>query len=281
MSRDSISIGFSPCPNDTFIFDALIHNKIDTEGLIFEPVIADVEELNRKASAQELDVSKLSFHAFLNITDKYILLRSGSALGNNCGPILISKDVYTVKDVSALKIAIPGKFTTANYLLHHAFPSIKDVEEMLFSDIEGAILKGEVDAGLIIHENRFTYLDKGFNKILDLGEYWESITSMPIPLGGIAVSRDIDINVQKKINRVLNRSVQFAMKNPEESRAYIKLHSQELGDKIVEQHIALYVNHYTLDLGEMGEKAISLMLRDGLEQKILPKSNIDDIILSL
>ncbi|MCH7534833.1 MAG: 1,4-dihydroxy-6-naphthoate synthase [Bacteroidetes bacterium] len=279
MSEKSISIGFSPCPNDTFIFDAMINNRIDTEGVSFNAVMADVEELNTRAFSHELEVTKLSFHAFMHVVDRYILLRSGSALGNNCGPILISKKEYDKSDVEGLIIAIPGKYTTANYLLHHAFPNVEHVVEMLFSDIEGAIESNKVDAGLIIHENRFTYEAKGLSKIIDLGKHWHERTNTPIPLGGIAISRSVDLETQKKVNRILKRSVGYAMNNPEKSAEYVKAHAQELEERVIQQHIALYVNNYTRDIGTRGEEAIELMFKDAAKRGIIKDAISKDFVL--
>jgi len=191
----NLTLGFSPCPNDTFIFDALLHGRIDTEGLVFEPVMEDVEALNRRAFAGELAVTKLSYHAFAHLTDQYALLDAGSALGNNCGPLLIARQAMTEAEVNAARIAIPGKMTTANFLLSLAFPLAQHKQEVIFSDIENAVLRGDVEAGLIIHENRFTYAQKGLVKILDLGEHWETTTGLPIPLGGIVVRRDLPLEI--------------------------------------------------------------------------------------
>ena len=192
----SITLGFSPCPNDTFIFDALLRGKVDTEGLAFEPVMEDVEALNRRAFAGELAATKLSYHAFAHLTHQYALLDAGSALGNNCGPLLIALKPMTEEEVNAATIAIPGKMTTANFLLSLAFPKAQNKQEVIFSGIETAVLEGKTQAGLIIHENRFTYAQKGLVKILDLGEHWETSTGLPIPLGGIVVRRDLPFEIQ-------------------------------------------------------------------------------------
>ncbi|HAN76509.1 MAG TPA: 1,4-dihydroxy-6-naphthoate synthase, partial [Bacteroidales bacterium] len=184
-----LKIGFSTCPNDTFIFDAMVHGKIDTEGLTFEPIMADVEVLNKAAFDQTTDITKLSYHAFAYAANNYCLLNAGSALGYKNGPMLIAKNPFAARNIPDLRIAIPGKYTTANLLLSIAFPEVKKKEVYLFSDIENGILNDQVDAGLIIHENRFTYQAKGLHKIIDLGEFWENLTKMPIPLGGIAVHR--------------------------------------------------------------------------------------------
>jgi 1,4-dihydroxy-6-naphthoate synthase len=254
-----LTIGFSPCPNDTFIFDAMVHGKIDTEGLAFEVVLADVEELNRKAAKAELDITKLSYHAFAYLTDKYMLLRSGSALGNNCGPLLVSNKNFRIEELKNQSIAIPGRYTTANFLLNFAFPNLRNKTEVLFSDIEKKVLTEEFDLGVIIHENRFTYAERGLVKIMDLGEFWEQQTALPIPLGGIVCKRDFDLELLKKVNRVLRKSIEFAFENPDESDDYVSQHAQEMDPSVMKKHIELYVNQYSIDLGEKGEKAIQKM----------------------
>jgi 1,4-dihydroxy-6-naphthoate synthase len=265
-----LTLGFSPCPNDTFIFDAMIHQKIDTEGLEFDVLLADVEELNQKAFAKKLDITKLSYHAYGYLVDDYVLLDAGSALGNNCGPLLISKSQLTDDQVNTGKIAIPGKYTTANFLLSLAFPNAKNKVETLFSDIEKNVLSGKVDAGLIIHENRFTYQEKGLKKIIDLGEFWEKTTQMPIPLGGIVAKRTLDNEVLYKINRVMKRSVEYAFKNPQATKDFVKQHAQEMEEAIMYKHIDLYVNEYTRNLGTKGKAAIQHMFETALDKKIIP-----------
>ncbi|HWZ36025.1 MAG TPA: 1,4-dihydroxy-6-naphthoate synthase [Mucilaginibacter sp.] len=271
-----LTLGFSPCPNDTFIFDALIHHKIDTEGLDFEVFYDDVETLNQKAFRGELDITKLSYHAFAYIVDKYVLLDAGSALGFGVGPMLICKgnpeDLYSRLKTqgSELKIGIPGKYTTANFLLGLAFPQATNKIELIFSDIENAVLEGRVDAGLIIHENRFTYQDKGLKKIIDLGDYWEKETGCAIPLGGIVANRNLPEDVQHKINRVLRKSVEFAFANPKSGLDFIRQHAQEMSEEVMYKHIELYVNKYSVDLGEEGRKAIRLMFDTALEKGIIP-----------
>jgi len=268
-----ISLGFSTCPNDTFIFDAMVHQKVDTEGLKFEVVLGDVEELNNKALNNELDVTKISYHAFSKIANNYMLLDSGSALGYKNGPLLISKRKIYPDEVNDVKIAIPGLNTTANLLLSIAYSEAKNKLEYLFSDIEEAILSNEVDAGLIIHENRFTYEAKGLKKIIDLGEYWEKETGLPIPLGGIAVNRNLDKNLQLKINRVLKRSVEFAFENPKSAYTYIKQYAQEMEEEVMYKHIDLYVNDFTLDLGVDGREAISVLYKRAISLGVLPEMN--------
>jgi 1,4-dihydroxy-6-naphthoate synthase len=271
-----LTIGFSPCPNDTFIFDALIHHKIDTEGLEFEVFYDDVETLNQKAFRGELDITKLSYHAFAYAANQYVLLDSGSALGFGVGPMLICKeDVEELKirletGDSQLKIGIPGKYTTANFLLSLAYPDATNKQELVFSDIENAVLDGRVDVGLIIHENRFTYQDKGLHKVIDLGDYWEKRTGCAIPLGGIVANRTLPMDLQHKINRVLKNSVEFAFSNPKSGLDYIRSHAQEMSEEVMYKHIDLYVNKFSIDLGQEGKKAIKLMFDTALEKGIIP-----------
>lgn len=255
MSR-KLSLGFSSCPNDTFIFDAMVNSKIDTENLEFEPFIADVEVLNKKAFKHDLDITKVSFNAFISLSDNYELLNSGAALGENCGPLIIAKEKFDLNELESKKIAIPGENTTANLLMKIAFPNAKNKVEMLFSDIENAVLRNKVDAGLIIHESRFTYEPRGLIKIIDLGEFWEEKTKTPTPLGGIIVSKNLDQQTREKVNRVMKRSVQFAFDNPKETEAFVCKYAQEMDKEVMYKHIDLYVNNYTLDLGDIGVEAI-------------------------
>jgi 1,4-dihydroxy-6-naphthoate synthase len=277
-----LSLGFSPCPNDTFIFDALIHHKIDTEGLDFDVFYDDVETLNQKAMHGELDISKLSYHALAYVADKYVLLDAGSALGFGVGPLLICKDdpeklhTQLTTHHSQLTIGIPGKYTTANFLLGLAFPNATNKVELVFSDIENALLDGRIDIGLIIHENRFTYQDKGLKKIIDLGDYWEKQTGGPIPLGGIVANRKLPVDIQHKVNRVLRRSVEFAFDNPKSGLEFIRSHAQEMSEEVMYKHIELYVNKYSVNLGAGGKKAVKLLFDTAYEKNIIPeiKENI-------
>jgi 1,4-dihydroxy-6-naphthoate synthase len=259
----NISLGFSPCPNDTFIFDALIHHKIDTEGLEFEVFFDDVETLNQKAFRGELDVTKLSFHAFAYVHEQYALLDSGSALGFGVGPLLICHDETFVHKKDQLnashKVGIPGRYTTANFLLGIAFPHLTEKQEMVFSEIESALLEDRIDLGLIIHENRFTYTEKGLHKIMDLGSYWEEQTGCAIPLGGIVINRNLDQETKEKVNRLIKKSVEFAFANPKSGLEFIKQHAQEMSEEVMYKHIELYVNKYSIELGEEGRKAIDVM----------------------
>lgn len=266
-----LRIGYSPCPNDTFIFDALIHEKIDTEGLHFEPHLADVEELNKMAFNQVLDITKLSYHAYAYVLRDYILLQAGSALGNNCGPLLVAREPIAAQAIPDLRVAIPGKYTTANFLLHWAFPALKQREALLFSEIEDAVVKGDFDAGLIIHENRFTYQEKGLVQLVDLGARWEQQTGLPIPLGGIVTRRSLESELQQRINRVLRRSVQYALNNPADSMDYVRAHAQAMEPQVMRQHIELYVNNYSVDLGEQGRAAIEELFQTAAQQARIPQ----------
>lgn len=276
-----LQLGFSPCPNDTFIFHAMVNNKIDLEGLSFDFVIEDVAELNRKAFEGALDVTKISYHALGHLIEKYVLLHTGSALGNNCGPLVISKDYYELLDLPSKRVAIPGRYTTANFLLDFACPGVRHKEEMLFSEIEDAILEGKVDAGVIIHENRFTYSEKGLYEVADLGAYWEKTTNFPIPLGGIAIKRSIDPDVQRKVNRIMGKSVQYAFTHSKEAIAYAKQYAQTMKESVMRQHIALYVNYFTMNLGMEGREAIEHMYKYAVDQNIIPEFDVPIFIRKL
>jgi 1,4-dihydroxy-6-naphthoate synthase len=265
-----LTLGFSPCPNDTFIFDALVNKKIDTQGIDFEVAYADVEQLNRWATEGKLDITKLSFHAYAYCMQNYVLLNSGSALGNNCGPMLIAKTPLQKEDILFSTIAIPGRMTTANFLLGILYPEAKNKKELIFSAIEGSVVNGSVDMGLIIHENRFTYQQKGLFKVTDLGEEWETTTNSPIPLGGIFIKRGLDAETQHKVDGLIRQSIEYAFANPESSRGYVKQHSQEMEDNVIAQHINLYVNQYSVNLGTEGKRAVETMFAIGQKNSIIP-----------
>ena len=271
----TLSLGFSPCPNDCFMFDAIVNQRIDLEGLEFSVRLADVEALNRAAFAGEADVTKLSYHAYAYCTDRYVLLDAGSALGRNCGPLLISRRPIARDEVAdgELRIAIPGVYTTANFLLGLAFPHAQNKTPLVFSAIEGALLNDRFDAGLIIHENRFTYEAKGLRKIIDLGEYWEETTGAPIPLGGIVVKRSLPIDVQLRVNRVLRRSVEYAFAHRTASLNYVRAHAQEMSEDVMYRHIDLYVNEYSVDLGAEGRRAVGLLFEKAAATGIIPPAN--------
>jgi 5,8-dihydroxy-2-naphthoate synthase len=268
----TLSLGFSPCPNDCFMFDAIVHRRIDLEGLEFSTHLADVEALNRAAFAGEADVTKLSYHAYAYCADRYVLLDAGSALGRNCGPLLISKRAISREQVAAgnVSVAIPGKYTTANFLLGLAFPRARNTTELVFSEIESALLHDKYDAGLIIHENRFTYEAKGLKKIIDLGEFWESETGAPIPLGGIVIRRSLPAGVQQAVNRVVQRSVEHAFAHRTDSLPYVRAHAQEMSEDIMYKHIDLYVNDYSVDLGVEGRRAVRLLFEKAIAAGVIP-----------
>lgn len=274
----SISLGYSPCPNDTFIFYGLTHEKIDTKNLKFKEVLLDVETLNQKAMNTELDLTKISYHAFGYVRKKYCLQRAGSALGRGCGPLIVAKNEYTVEDLRHKKIAIPGRLTTA-YLLLQLFDSAfsspdssSNLTVMPFNKIIHAVANDEVDAGLIIHESRFTYPSHGLKQIMDLGDWWEKQTGLLIPLGGIIAQRSLGDGLHKKVNKIIKKSIEYALNNRAEPMNYIKEHSQELSEDVINQHINLYVNDYTSDVGEEGEKAVKELLSRAEEAGIIPKS---------
>jgi 1,4-dihydroxy-6-naphthoate synthase len=268
----TLTLGFSPCPNDCFMFDAMVHGRIDCEGLDFSVRMADIEALNASAFAGEADITKLSFHAYAHCADNYVLLDAGSALGRNCGPLLISRRAISTEEVAAgqLRIAIPGKYTTANFLLGLAFPDATNKTECLFSEIEEALLDGTFDAGLIIHENRFTYEEKGLKKIIDLGEYWESETGAAIPLGGIVINRRWPDDMRQRVNRVMRRSVEYAFAHRGASLPFVRAHAQAMSDDVMYKHIDLYVNDYSVDLGADGRRAVEVLFDRARTAGIIP-----------
>ncbi len=270
-----VSLGYSPCPNDTFIFYALIHGKIDTDGLNFNEVLLDVETLNLKALNEELDLTKISYHAFGHLRKKYCLLRAGGALGKGCGPLVIAKKDYSMKDLQNRKIAVPGKLTTAYLLLQLYDPAFtidpSNFIEMPFHKIIGAVADEEVDAGLIIHESRFTYASYGLKAIVDLGQWWEKETGLPIPLGGIIAKHSLGSSLNQTVNDILKQSVQYAFANRSEPMNYIKDHSRELSGNVINQHIDLYVNNFSIDVGPEGEKAVNELIARAEDSGIIPK----------
>jgi len=266
-----LSLGFSPCPNDTYIFDALVNKRIELNKYDFDIEISDVEKLNQQALENNLDITKLSFATYAHVSEKYQILPYGAALGFGNGPLLISKRKIYPDEVPFVKIAIPGAFTTAFLLLKIFWPDSKQIKEYIFSDIEEVVLSGEADAGLIIHETRFTYKKRGLLKISDLGEMWENKTSLPLPLGGIAIKRSLSDKVKNDIGILLKNSLEYANRFPDASLEFIRKNAQETSADITKQHIKLYVNKYSLDLGEEGKKAILHLLNQGFEKNIIPK----------
>jgi 1,4-dihydroxy-6-naphthoate synthase len=267
-----LTLGFSPCPNDTYIFDAMVHQKVDTEGLEFEYFLADVEKLNGEAFAEKPDVTKLSFHAFLHLAGRYLLLDSGAALGFGAGPLVISKNLKNFEELKSKTVAIPGIYTTANLLFSLATKKAEVLKkELLFSEIENAILSGEVDAGVIIHESRFTYQLKGLHKLIDLGEYWEQITGSPVPLGGIAAHQRLGSEVTAKVNRCIHRSVVYANSHKGELNEFIRCNAREMEDAVIQKHIDLYVNRFSVSLGMQGKQAVIQLFEFAIEAGIISK----------
>jgi 1,4-dihydroxy-6-naphthoate synthase len=265
-----LTLGFSPCPNDTFIFDAIVNRRIDTEGLEFDYFLADVEDLNRKAFASEVDITKISCHAYAYAAADYLILDSGSALGYGNGPLLICKNPIGPEKLKDARIAIPGKYTTANLLFSIAWPEAQNKTEYLFSDIEEVLLREEADAGLIIHETRFTYQKKGLQKIADMGEFWKRLTGLPVPLGSIVIHRRIPEDIALKFNRILRKSIEFARENALASYDFVASHAMEMESDVMNSHIDLYVNDFSLTLGSTGRKALSELLRIACEKSIIP-----------
>jgi 1,4-dihydroxy-6-naphthoate synthase len=264
-----LTLGFSPCPNDTFIFEAMVHGRVDTEGVTFDWFLADVEELNRRALEGSVDVTKMSFHAYALAAANYLLLDSGSALGRNNGPLVVSRHKMYPDELDDALIAIPGKNTTANLLFSIFWPGASRKREYLFSDIPEAVLSGEVDAGLIIHETRFTYRALGLQKVADTGEYWEKMTGLPVPLGGIVVQRNVNEDIAAKVNRSIRRSIEYANSYPSASVDFIRKNAREIDDKVTAEHISLYVNDFSLSLGPEGKAAIARLYSVAQEKKVI------------
>jgi 1,4-dihydroxy-6-naphthoate synthase len=264
-----LTLGFSPCPNDTFIFDALVNKKIDTEGFDFEVVLEDVQTLNQWAREGKLDITKLSYGVLPLVLDRYITLNSGSALGTGVGPLLIANpklpDVET--NLEYAKVAIPGQNTTAHLLFSLAYPNATNKVFLRYDEIEDFVLANK-GLGVIIHENRFTYQDKGLKKIIDLGDYWEKETGNPIPLGGIVIRREYDLAMQQKIDALIKKSIEYSFSNYPALTDYIRMHAQEMSEDVMRKHIDLYVNNYSIDLGERGRFAVNKLL------KVYAKTNL-------
>lgn len=273
-----LTLGYSPCPNDTFMMNALVHGLIDTGPYEFEVIMADVEELNERAMRENLDLTKLSYHAYTHLTDKYRLLNSGSALGRGVGPLLIANQPIEEADLINGPIALPGKWTTAHLLFSLRFPRVKNKQHMVFSEVENAVASGEVKAGVIIHENRFTYAERGFVKLIDLGEYWESLTEQAIPLGGIVAHRRLPPQVIRDIDGLLQRSIDFAFEQDDLISDYVREHAQEMDEKVMKQHIQLYVNDYSRDLGPTGRSAVQQLMEHAKQKGLIDDYSADYLI---
>ena len=266
-----LTLGISPCPNDTFIFEAMVHGRIDTEGLQFDYFLADIEDLNKRAFKGSSDITKMSCYAFAYAAKDYLILDSGSAIGFGNGPLLVSKKNMDPSEITGARVAIPGKYTTANLLFSLAWPDAVNKTEYLFSDIPDILLKDEADAGLIIHETRFTYKKKGLIMVADMGKYWDEQTGLPIPLGLIAVNRKVPKDIALKVNRIIKRSIEYAFRDPVMSFDFIRSNSRETKKSVIEDHIKLYVNDYSLVLGPEGRNAITELFRIGREKGVVPE----------
>ena len=257
-----LTLGFSPCPNDTFIFDALVNKKIDTKGFEFDVKLEDVQTLNEWALIQKLDITKISYGVLPLVINHYALLESGGALGKGVGPLVITKEKINIDELDDKLVAIPGENTTAHMLFSLAFPNAKNKVFKVFNEIETAVLNKDVDAGVIIHENRFTYREKGLRKLVDLGDYWEMKTQLPIPLGGIVAKRILNQNIINAIDGLIQQSVEYAFRyNYDQLSDYVKRHAQEMSEQVMRQHIDLYVNNFSVALGEDGRRAVEKLLQ--------------------
>ncbi|MBK9485589.1 MAG: 1,4-dihydroxy-6-naphthoate synthase [Chitinophagaceae bacterium] len=275
----NLTLGFSPCPNDTFIFDALVNNKIDTGGLNFDVILEDVQTLNAWALAGKLDITKLSYGVLPLVLERYIVLNSGSALGKGVGPLLIENEKLKIKNIEEHVIAIPGEHTTAHLLFSLAYPNAKNKVFLRYDEIENFVLEGK-GLGVIIHENRFTYAGKGLHKITDLGDYWEKETGNSIPLGGIVIRRSVDVTIARQVDSLIKKSIEYAYHNHfDELAAYVKVHSQEMSEAVMRKHINLYVNDHSLDLGITGKNAVIKLL--DVYQQNKPATGIDHAAIFL
>jgi 1,4-dihydroxy-6-naphthoate synthase len=264
-----LTLGFSPCPNDTFIFDALVNEKIDVQGFKFDVMMEDVETLNRWAMQEKLDITKISYGVLPRILPAYRVLDAGGALGKGVGPLLVAKQPIDLEDVSQLRVALPGANTTAHMLFTLAFPDAQQKQFLVFHDIEDAVLRGDVDCGVIIHENRVTYAEKGLHKLLDLGEFWEHNTKSPIPLGGIVMNRRFDPAIMAKIDALIRESVAYSWKQYPVLSPFVREHAQEMSEDVMRQHINLYVNDYSSSLGQEGRSAVWQLLE--VSSNIVPQ----------
>jgi 1,4-dihydroxy-6-naphthoate synthase len=272
--KQPLTLGFSPCPNDTFMFYPLVHGLVNTGGHSFNERLEDVETLNRLAVKGVLDVTKVSYAALGHIREEYALLRAGSALGRGCGPLLVAKEQLAPAELAGKTIAIPGRYTTAHLLMRLYNPDLVNFLEMPFHEIMDAVLTGRADAGVIIHESRFTYQGFGLHQLVDLGQWWEAETGLPIPLGGIVARRSLGGDTIRSIEAALGAGVEYARANPAEAAHYIREHAQEMSEQVCAAHIGLYVNDFSQSLGSEGERAITELLRRAEAAGVVPHSEV-------
>ncbi|MDO3378253.1 1,4-dihydroxy-6-naphthoate synthase [Geoalkalibacter halelectricus] len=269
-----LSLGYSPCPNDTFIFYALVHGRVKLPAIGIRERLEDVETLNQLARAGQLDLTKISYHALGHLRERYALLRSGGALGRGCGPLVVAPGALDMAGLRGKRIAVPGRLTTANLLLQLYGSGYENLEIMPFDQILAAVAQDRVDAGVIIHESRFTYAEHGLTAVEDLGAWWERQTGLPIPLGGILARRDLGPELIGQVEEGIRRSLAYAYAHPREPRAYIRSHAQELSDAVIDSHIALYVNDFSLELGAEGEEAVRELLRRAEMRGLIPSCSL-------
>ena len=272
--NNNLTLGYSTCPNDTFIFYALAHNLIERRGLQFRIKLADVETLNQQARAGVFDISKLSFAAIGHLLDTYGVLRSGSALGRGCGPLVVARPGFNLNQIDSKKIAVPGMWTTACMLLGLYLSKKPDVIPMLFDLIMPAVERGDLDFGVIIHEGRFTYKNYGLICLLDLGKWWEEKTSLPIPLGGIAIRRDIAPETARRVESAVRESTLYGFKHRTETDGYVKKYASDMSPAVIRRHIDLYVNDFTIEIGEQGKEAVEALFEMARNRGILPESKL-------
>ena len=267
----SLSLGYSPCPNDTFIFYALVHKKLEGAPQVHE-VLEDIETLNGMALERSLDLTKISFHAFGHLRDAYCLLHAGGALGRGCGPLVVASDRLTSDDLDGKRIAIPGRLTTAALLLRLYDPGLSDLHILPFDEIMTAVGGGAVDMGVIIHEGRFIYPNYGLREVVDLGAWWEDTTGHPIPLGGILARRSLGPETIERVDQALKCSIDYAASHAETVFHQILQHAPGMDARVVREYIDLYVNRYTVDYGPDGEAAINDLMARAQDADILPDS---------
>ncbi|MBP8645605.1 MAG: 1,4-dihydroxy-6-naphthoate synthase [Syntrophobacteraceae bacterium] len=268
--KRTLILGFSPCPNDTFIFRALAEGSIDSPSFAFKTLLADVEVLNKKARRQELDVTKVSASAVLHLLDDYWMLRAGGAMGRGCGPLVVARTPLSIQELRHKILAIPGKYTTANLLLRLQGSHEGPVIELPFDRIMPKVAAGEVDAGLIIHEGRFTYPTLGLKLVLDLGAWWESQRGLPLPLGVIMIRRSLGPEVAATVEETIRQSLEYTREHAREAWPYIRSHAQEMEESVIRRHIEMFVNEFSLDLGEEGEQAIRALLKEAAHLENIP-----------
>ncbi len=273
IDAQTITLGISPCPNDTFIFHAMLHGRVGGHAFDFSLRMEDVETLNRLARNGALDVTKISYHMYGFLRNEYVALNSGAALGRGCGPLLIAPPGSSLPALKDKVIAIPGRFTTANLLLQLMTGGHDKVREMRFDKIVDAVASGGVAGGLIIHETRFTYQEKGLIPLVDLGQWWEDTIGQPTPLGGIIARRNLGESAIRRLDEMIRESILYARKHPEASKRFIKEHAQELSDEVINSHIDLYVNDFSVGLGKEGRTAVESLFRAGELLSIIPKSD--------